>query len=228
MKNWIIAALVAVIATGGALSALAATQTVNQPFEIRVWEDVNDPTANYISARPEGGSWRTLGTISIPLTDGVSSTGRFRYGDIKLDVPVTVEVPDPPSVASETPSSSSDELSQTDTAVLWVTIADNENSIVDWLDVSAQIGGGAEAFKLDVHISTTGGRTEDACFNADRMYDQEIIQLSCLPSAPSHTAVNRVRATLEGENILAAATDFRCERHNDSTDELSVWACETR
>lgn len=102
MKNWIIAALVAVIAAGGALSALAATQSVNQTFEIRVWEDVNDPTANYISARPEGGSWRTLGTISIPLTDGVSSSGRFRYGDIKLDVPVTVEIPDQPPVQDDT------------------------------------------------------------------------------------------------------------------------------
>ena len=54
--------------------------------EVRVWEDVNDASANYISARPEGGSWRTLGTIPLPLTDGVSSTGRFRYGDITVEV----------------------------------------------------------------------------------------------------------------------------------------------
>ena len=56
--------------------------------EVRVWEDVNDASANYISARPEGGSWRVLGTIPLPLTDGVSSSGRFRYGDITVEVPL--------------------------------------------------------------------------------------------------------------------------------------------
>lgn len=58
-------------------------------IEVRVWEDVRDPTKNYISARYEGGSWRTLGTIPLPLTDGMSRSGRFRYGDIILAVPVT-------------------------------------------------------------------------------------------------------------------------------------------
>ena len=58
-------------------------------IEVRVWEDVRDPTKNYISARYEGGSWRTLGTIPLPLTDGTSRSGRFRYGDIILAVPDT-------------------------------------------------------------------------------------------------------------------------------------------
>ena len=57
-------------------------------IEIRVWEDVNDPLRNYISARVEGGSWRTLGTIALPLDDGISSSGRFRYGDTSLVVPL--------------------------------------------------------------------------------------------------------------------------------------------
>ena len=65
-------------------AAREAPSSVN--VEIRVWENVNDPTSNYISARHEGGSWRTLGTIPIPLTDGVS--GRFRYGDIEITVPI--------------------------------------------------------------------------------------------------------------------------------------------
>lgn len=58
-------------------------------IEVRVWEDIRDPSRNYISARYEGGSWRTLGTIPLPLTDGMSRSGRFRYGDIILAVPVT-------------------------------------------------------------------------------------------------------------------------------------------
>ncbi len=85
-KNLIIGLLAAVIAVGGALAFAQSSPTAN--IEVRVWEDVNDPERNYISARPEGGSWRTLGTIPIPLTDGVSSSGRFRYGDITLAVPL--------------------------------------------------------------------------------------------------------------------------------------------
>ncbi len=99
MKNWIIGGLVvALVAVSIGAGVLAQSQrTAN--VEVRVWEDVNDPERNYISARPEGGSWRTLGTIPLPLTDGVSSSGRFRYGDITLAVPV----PDAPT-ATPTPT----------------------------------------------------------------------------------------------------------------------------
>ena len=108
MKNWIIAALVAVIAVGGAVGFAQSSRTAN--VEVRVWEDVNDPERNYISARPEGGSWRTLGTIPLPLTDGVSSSGRFRYGDITLAVPLpdgaarSAPAPTPSQTSTPTPS----------------------------------------------------------------------------------------------------------------------------
>ena len=100
MKNGIIAGLVAVIAIGGAVVFAQSQRTAN--IEVRVWEDVNDPERNYISARPEGGSWRALGTIPLPLTDGVSSSGRFRYGDITLVVPL----PEQAAVPSATPTPS--------------------------------------------------------------------------------------------------------------------------
>ena len=57
-------------------------------IEVRVWQDVNDERAVYVSARPEGGSWETLGTRSLPLDDGTSSSGRFRYGNIDVTVPL--------------------------------------------------------------------------------------------------------------------------------------------
>ena len=53
--------------------------------EARVWQDVRDDRRIYISARVAGGSWDTLGTIRLLLDDGLSSTGRYRYGDIRLD-----------------------------------------------------------------------------------------------------------------------------------------------
>ena len=87
MTRLIIGALAVGLALAvGAVAFSQSQRTAN--IEVRVWEDVNDPERNFISARPEGGSWRTLGTIPLPLTDGVSSSGRFRYGDITLAVPV--------------------------------------------------------------------------------------------------------------------------------------------
>lgn len=60
--------------------------------DVRVWQSTSDAQALYISARPDGGSWRTLGTI--PLGEGAASeyettaNGRFRYSDITLAVPL--------------------------------------------------------------------------------------------------------------------------------------------
>ena len=57
-------------------------------IEVRVWQDIRDSRSIYISARSADGSWRTLGATSLPLDDGLSSTGRYRYGDIALEVPL--------------------------------------------------------------------------------------------------------------------------------------------
>ena len=106
MKNWIIVALVAVIAIGGAVAFAQSSRTAN--VEIRVWESTSDPTLNYISARPEGGSWRTLGTIPLGRGDASAyeetSSGRFRYSDITLAVPLPESAPTPRATATPTPT----------------------------------------------------------------------------------------------------------------------------
>ncbi|MXW24715.1 MAG: hypothetical protein F4Z77_00195 [Dehalococcoidia bacterium] len=71
-----------------ALDVPLADWQVPATVEVRVWQDMGDSARIYISARPAGGSWRTLGTIRLPLDDGFSSTGRFQFGDISLDVPL--------------------------------------------------------------------------------------------------------------------------------------------
>ena len=53
-------------------------------IEARVWQDVENDQNIYISARPVGGSWRTLGTRALALDDGQSFAGRYRHGDIAL------------------------------------------------------------------------------------------------------------------------------------------------
>ena len=80
------------IDSGEEMPQRPSTTATSVNIEIRVWESTSDPMLNYISARPEGGSWRVLGTI--PLGRGnasayeETSNGRFRYSDITLAVPL--------------------------------------------------------------------------------------------------------------------------------------------
>ena len=83
----------AVVATGAAQGEATAR------IEVRVLQNVEDGREIHIGARPADGLWQTLGRIPLALDDGFSPRGRYRYGDISVDVrlpnrstPVTVEV----------------------------------------------------------------------------------------------------------------------------------------
>ena len=67
--------------------------------EVRVWQSVSDERDIYVSARPAGGSWATLGTIPLDL-DGLSSSRAYRYGDIAIKAPLSGE-PDAPRATVE-------------------------------------------------------------------------------------------------------------------------------
>ncbi len=102
MKNLIIAALVAVIATGGSISLYAATRTVETTadVEVRVWQSVSDGSL-YLSTRPEDGSWTTHRN-SLDMSE-LSPSGNFRQSSfvtVVVPLSVTVEVPDPPPVGT--------------------------------------------------------------------------------------------------------------------------------
>lgn len=98
-KNIVIAALVAVITVLGAgLAAFGQSNTAT--VEVRVWQHLDDAESLYISARPEGGSWRDLGTVPLPLDDGISRNGHYRYGNIDVVVPL----PEAPAWPTSTPS----------------------------------------------------------------------------------------------------------------------------
>ena len=84
----LMAGVLAVLLALAAVAPGAAQEGDTATVEVRVWQDVGNELAIYVSARPAGGDWRTLGTIPLPLDDGTSSSGRFQYGDISLDVPL--------------------------------------------------------------------------------------------------------------------------------------------
>lgn len=100
MKNAVIVALVVALAVSIAAGVIAhASRTMN--VEVRVWQDVDEPGALWLSARPDGGSWSDLGAIPVPLDDGPGGTGRYRYGDvvIALSVPPPLSCAEPSLVA---------------------------------------------------------------------------------------------------------------------------------
>ena len=79
-----VAALYGIAGSWGVAAAALSAATI----DVRVWQDVGDERSIYVSARPAAGNWRTLGTIALPLDDGHASNGRYRYGDLRLDVPL--------------------------------------------------------------------------------------------------------------------------------------------
>ena len=83
----------------GDITVAVPVASATKDVEVRVWQAVRDARSIYISARPEGGSWATLGTIPLPLDDGHSGSARFRYGDITVEVPVPL-----PSAPTATPT----------------------------------------------------------------------------------------------------------------------------
>ena len=70
--------------------------------ELRVWQNVYNAEQLWVSARPEGGSWATLGTIPFPLDAGHSADGSSRYGALTVGVVelrVWQDVSDPLSIS---------------------------------------------------------------------------------------------------------------------------------
>ena len=95
MRNLITGPLVAVIAVGGALGALAGPPVgpveTEAVVEVTVWQRVSDG-ALYLSTRPAGGGWTTH-RAALDMS-GLSRSGNFRQGSaVTVEVPVRVDLP---------------------------------------------------------------------------------------------------------------------------------------
>ena len=91
-KNWLLVALIGALTLS--LVAAVAAQDSTANVEVRVWQSTGDAERLYISARPDGGSWDTLGTIPLDMS-GLNSRGTFRYGDITVAVPLPADPSEP-------------------------------------------------------------------------------------------------------------------------------------
>ena len=81
-----IVSLIALLAVAVVAVAVAQSDSTAN-VEVRIWQSTEDAENLYISARPEGGRWDTLGTRSLDLSN-VNSRGTFRYSDITVAVPL--------------------------------------------------------------------------------------------------------------------------------------------
>ena len=87
MRRLVIAAVAVVIglaALGTAHPYGDATTTI----ELRVWQGLEDGADIAIGARSVDGSWGALGMVPLPLDDGFSSNGEYRYGQTTVGVPL--------------------------------------------------------------------------------------------------------------------------------------------
>ena len=87
VRMLVVLGLALLLGVAGAGSAMAQGGVGAATVEVRVWQNVDDERDLYVSARPAGGSWRTLGTVALAL-DGLTASGSYRYGDIALALPL--------------------------------------------------------------------------------------------------------------------------------------------
>ena len=79
--------LAAVLTTAAPSPARADSDADTVIIEMRVWQGVDDAENLWVSARPKGGRWDTLGTIPLPedgLAGGYDAITWHRFGDITM------------------------------------------------------------------------------------------------------------------------------------------------
>ena len=69
---------------GDVALALPLPGGASMNVQLRVWQNVDEGWRFFLNARPAGGSWS--GTRSLLPDDGLSASGRYRYGDIALSL----------------------------------------------------------------------------------------------------------------------------------------------
>ena len=89
MRQALLAVPILLAAVVAAAAAPAGTATADESaapaeviVELRVWQHVRNTDSIWVSARPSGGDWRTLGTIPFPLDNGPVSY--YPYRDLAI------------------------------------------------------------------------------------------------------------------------------------------------
>lgn len=206
-KNLIIVVMAAALAVSIAIAVAQGERTAN--IEVRVWERVDDPRANYISARVAGGSWRTLGTTRLAM-HGETERGTYRYADLRMDVPVSI-------VATPTPEPVTD-------AVWPVTSFEVAigTDVWDYMTVAVAVPARLDGI-MYVYVQGDPLRGQFNCHNNFTLYPEDgLTGLSCSLLDTELDEITLVRANVFDGNDTEGY-EYRCAR-----DELFVdytWVC---
>ena len=89
--------LIALLAAAVGVAALGTAQPygsgeMTTPIELRLWQGLDDPTDIAVGARAPDGVWGELGMVPLAL-DGLTASGRYRYGGTTLEVPLRTATP---------------------------------------------------------------------------------------------------------------------------------------
>ncbi len=201
-KNIIIVLMTAALAVSIAVAVAYGERTAD--IEVRVWERVDDPRSNYISARPVGGDWRTLGTRRLWM-DRETDGGTYRYTDLRMDVPVSIVATPTPEAQESWPVTSFDVALGKD---VW-----------DYMTVSVEVPVRFDG-NMYVYIQGDPLKGQFNCYNNFTLYPEDgLTGLSCSLLDTELDEITLVRVlVIFGDNY-----EYRCERNELPVDY--TWVC---
>ena len=88
--RWALGAVVVLgaLATSAVAPGAAAQGAPAVSVDVRVWQNDEDELDIRVGARAGGDPWQNVAIIPLPLDDGLSGGGWYRYGDIELEIAV--------------------------------------------------------------------------------------------------------------------------------------------
>ncbi len=87
MKGWV-AAVAALLLAIGVWAPALADDDGRVSVQVRLWQDANSASRVHLSARAEGGSWSTLGTVRLTVDEEGSDESRRRYESVDVVAPL--------------------------------------------------------------------------------------------------------------------------------------------
>ncbi len=151
INRLIVPFLVGLLAVG-VIGVAVARSDSGVVAEVRVWQEIDDPQNLHVSARARGGSWETMGTVPLSLTSGVSSDGRYRYGDFTVQAEPAGEAESGDGVVTGVVYSRGGAIGLPDGSVVTVRLLDITATNADPVALGEQVIAGVGRLPLEFQV----------------------------------------------------------------------------
>ena len=136
----------------GVIGVAVARSDSGVVAEVRVWQEIDDPQNLHVSARARGGSWETMGTVPLSLTSGVSSDGRYRYGDFTVQAEPAGEAESGDGVVTGVVYYRGGAIGLPDGSVVTVRLVDISSANGDTVTLGEQVIAGVGRLPLEFRV----------------------------------------------------------------------------